>query len=119
MRRALGRDARWPGVVGALAGASGVGLSAYAAHAATGDAQRWLYTAAIMALAHGVTLVAYAPRPGRTGTLARVLWTLGLVLFCGSLVGAHALGLPTRFAPAGGGLLIAGWLSAAVERASA
>src|SRR5690348_2730453 len=52
---------RGSGVFGALAGAAGVALAAYAAHAATGEAQRWLYTAAAMALVHGVLLVAYVP----------------------------------------------------------
>ncbi|GAB1595408.1 DUF423 domain-containing protein [Lysobacter claricitrinus] len=114
----MSREARWPGIVGALFGASGVGLSAYAAHAATGDAQRWLYTAAAMALVHGIALVAYAPRRSRAGGFAQVGFVLGVLLFSGSLVAAHALGWPTPLAPAGGMLLIAGWLLVAVERAS-
>lgn len=111
------REPRWPGVAGALSAAGGVALAAYAAHGATGEAQRCLYTAAAMALAHGVALVAYAPRPTRLATAARVAMLVGIVLFCGSLVGAHALGWPTRLAPLGGGLLIGAWLLVALERA--
>ena len=108
---------RWPGVAGALAAAAGVALSAYAAHAAAGEAQRWLYTAAAIALVHGVALVNYRPSSPRLGVIAASVMTLGLVLFCGSLLGAHAFGWPTRLAPAGGSLLIASWLVVAIERA--
>ena len=106
-------------MAGALAAASGVALSAYAAHAVAGDAQRWLYTAAAIALVHGVALVSYAPRAPRLGAAASLVMTMGLVMFCGSLVGAHAFGWPTRLAPAGGSLLIAAWLLVAIERARA
>ena len=115
----MSRPARWAGVIGALAAGGGVALSAYAAHVASGDAQRWLYTAAAMAMVHGVALVAYAPRAPRLGAVAAATMVAGLVLFSGSLVGAHAFGWPTRFAPAGGSLLIASWLLVAFERARA
>lgn len=110
-------DARWPGVVGGLFGAAGVGLSAYAAHAGTADAQRWLYTAAAMALVHGLLLVAYVPRGARLGLLARLAVAGGVLLFSGTLVGAHLFGWPTRLAPSGGSLLILGWLLVAADRA--
>ncbi|GAB6197382.1 DUF423 domain-containing protein [Lysobacter xanthus] len=109
--------ARWPGVAGGLAGGAGVALSAYAAHAAAGDAQRWLFTTAAMAIAHGLLLVAYVPHGRRIGALARIAILLGLVLFSGTLVAAHAWGWSTRLAPAGGSLLIAGWLLVALDRA--
>jgi len=108
---------RLPGVIGALAGAAGVALAAYAAHAVAGEAQRWLYTAAAMALVHGALLVSYVPAGPRLGGLARVALVIGLLLFSGSLVAAHLFGLPTRFAPVGGALLIAGWLLVAADRA--
>ncbi|WP_187770784.1 DUF423 domain-containing protein [Cognatilysobacter lacus] len=110
-------SARWPGALGALSGASGVGLAAYAAHVATGDAQRWLYTAAAMALVHGALLVGYVPHGRRLGMFARVALVLGILLFSGSLVAAHAFGMAARLAPAGGLLLITGWLLVAVDRA--
>ncbi|WP_238382743.1 DUF423 domain-containing protein [Cognatilysobacter segetis] len=108
---------RGSGVFGALAGAAGVALAAYAAHAATGEAQRWLYTAAAMALVHGVLLVAYVPGGPRLGGMARLALVAGVLLFSGSLVAAHAFGYPTRLAPVGGSLLIAGWLLVALDRA--
>jgi uncharacterized membrane protein YgdD (TMEM256/DUF423 family) len=117
-RRTSDRTApRGSGALGAVAGAGGVALAAYAAHAAVGDAQRWLYTAAAMALVHGVLLVAYTPSGPRIGGLARLALLLGIALFSGSLVAAHAFGLPTRLAPIGGALLIAGWLLVALDRA--
>jgi uncharacterized membrane protein YgdD (TMEM256/DUF423 family) len=117
-RRTSDRTApRWSGAFGALAGASGVALAAYAAHAAAGDAQRWLFTAAAMALVHGLLLVVYTPGGPRIGGLARFALALGVLLFSGSLVAAHMYGLPTRLAPVGGSLLIAGWLFVAIDRA--
>ena len=40
----------------------------------------------------------------------RLLEQAGVLLFAGSLVAAHAFGLPTRLAPLGGSLMILGWL---------
>lgn len=107
---------RAAGTFGALAGAAGVALAAYAAHAATGEAQRWLFTASAMALVHGVLLVAYIPGGPRIGGLARFALATGVLLFSGSLVAAHIYGIPTRLAPAGGSLLIAGWVLIALDR---
>jgi uncharacterized membrane protein YgdD (TMEM256/DUF423 family) len=108
---------RGTGAIGALAGGAGVALAAYAAHASTGEAQRWLYTAAAMALVHGVLLVTYVPGGPRLGGMARLALVAGVLLFSGSLVAAHLFGLPTRLAPVGGALLIAGWLLVALDRA--
>ena len=105
------------GAAGGLFGAFGVALSAYAAHAAGGDARQRLYTAAGIALVHGVALVAWTPRASRIGDVARLALLIGVVLFSGSLVAAHMYGLPTRLAPVGGSLLIAGWLFVAIDRA--
>jgi uncharacterized membrane protein YgdD (TMEM256/DUF423 family) len=41
-------------------------------------------------------------------------WLAGMVLFCGSVIGAVLAGFSTRLAPVGGLLLIAGWLLQAV-----
>ena len=108
---------RWSGAFGALAGAAGVALAAYASHAASGDAQRWLFTAAAMALVHGLLLVAYTPGGPRIGAFARFALVLGVLLFSGSLAAAHLFDLPTRLAPIGGSLLIVGWLLVALDRA--
>jgi uncharacterized membrane protein YgdD (TMEM256/DUF423 family) len=42
--------------------------------------------------------------------------SLGLLLFCGSLIGAALLGWPTRLAPFGGSSLILAWLLLAISR---
>jgi uncharacterized membrane protein YgdD (TMEM256/DUF423 family) len=100
---------------GALCAAFGVGLSAYAAHGAQGVAAAQLSTAALFALLHGIALAALAPAASdRIRRIALALLALGTLLFSGSLAAHHAFGLPTRLAPAGGSLLIAGWLLYAV-----
>lgn len=102
---------RWLAAAGSLLAAAGVAVSAYAAHAVQGDARSALYTAAVLAFGHGIALAALAPRTAtRLGLVA--LWGLlsGTVLFSGSLVLDHALGLPVALAPFGGSLLILSWL---------
>lgn len=95
--------------------AASVGLAAYASHvAATGEGAR-LMLAAVFAFGHGLALAALAPRaPGRLALAALGALLAGVLLFCGSLAAAHFLGLPTRLAPFGGALMIAGWLLHAV-----
>ena len=109
------RGDRWLAATGAVLAALAVALSAYAAHAASPDAQSRLQLAAVFAFGHGVALAALAPRAQRP--LMRVAsWVLaiGVLLFAGSLV-AHVLAaMPTTFAPMGGMLMIAGWLLHAV-----
>ena len=107
-----------PGVAaaGALTAGLAVALAAYASHAAAPGAQERLYLAAAFAFGHGAALAALAPS-ART-RLARVaLWALlaGTLLFAGSLAGAALAGFSTRVAPFGGMLLMAGWLSVAVD----
>jgi uncharacterized membrane protein YgdD (TMEM256/DUF423 family) len=101
--------------------AAGVGLGAYASHAAEGvDAHR-LGLAALFAFGHGVALVALegGARASRLSTLARIALLLGVLLFSGSLAGAALAGTPVALAPAGGSLLILGWLLLTVDRAMA
>lgn len=101
---------------GALLAAAGVGLSAYAAHASDLAARPGLQSAALMALVHGVALAALVPHAARrTGLTALAMLLVGVLLFSGSLAAAHALGTPTRLAPAGGSLLILGWLLYAAD----
>jgi uncharacterized membrane protein YgdD (TMEM256/DUF423 family) len=102
---------------GALLAAAGVGLGAYAAHAATPDARLRLYMAAAFAFGHGASLAVLAMDcPRRLGRAASWALLVGTVLFAGSLAGAALAGLPTRLAPLGGLLLIGGWLLLAVDR---
>lgn len=101
---------------GGLFAAGGVALSAYAAHGVEAAARANLQTAALFALLHGIALASLArSATRRTGLLALATLALGALLFSGSLFAHHALGWPTRLAPAGGSLLIAGWLLYAID----
>lgn len=97
-----------------IAGAAGVALSAAAAHlggAFTGTAASFLLAHAPALLAAGL---AGASRTLRAGALVLLL---GLVLFSGDLLARDFLGsrLFAFAAPAGGTLLIAGWVAIAVS----
>ena len=97
---------------GGLLAAAAVGLSAYASHGVgDGQAQSNLQTAALFGFGHGLALAALAPRArSRLARAALAGLLLGTLLFCGSLVGGAVLGWPTALAPAGGMLMIGGWL---------
>ena len=92
-----------------------VALGAYAAHAADGQAKQRLAVAAAFAFAHGLALLVLRTREGGLAAAARACLLAGTIAFCGSLAGAALFSLPTSLAPAGGMLLMAGWLLAAVE----
>lgn len=96
---------------GALLAAASVALAAYASHGAEGLAQSRLQTAALFAFGHGVALAALAPAAvDRLARIALLALYAGVLLFSGSLVFNVFAHWPTTFAPAGGLLLIAGWL---------
>lgn len=108
--------ARALAAAGALLAAAAVTLAAYASHAVEPGAGARLSLAAAFAFGHGLALAALAPLTARRlglGSLGLLL--LGVLLFSGSLAGAHAFGWPTGLAPAGGMLMIAGWLLRAVD----
>ena len=101
--------------LGGVYAATGVALSAYAAHAVLGENASRMQTAALFAFGHGVALAALAHVPGNRRTLIGMLAiAAGVVLFAGSLVGRVVLHWPATFAPFGGMLLIGGWLVFAV-----
>jgi uncharacterized membrane protein YgdD (TMEM256/DUF423 family) len=101
---------------GAVLAAIAVALAAYASHGAEGEAQSRLHMAAAFALGHGIALAALAPRcTRRLDAIALVALLMGTLLFSGSLVGAHAFGWPTAFAPLGGSTMIAAWLLYAAD----
>lgn len=101
---------------GALLGATGVALSAYAAHAAEAGARADLQSAGLFALVHGIALAALSLHsPRHLGTLALAMLLLGVLLFSGSLVAAHFFGISTRLAPIGGSTIILGWLLFAAD----
>jgi uncharacterized membrane protein YgdD (TMEM256/DUF423 family) len=101
---------------GALLATASVALAAYAAHGTVAGDRSLLQLAAVFALVHGAAVVALArTAPRRTGAAALALLLLGSVLFSGSLALAHWAGLAPRLAPAGGLLLLSGWLLLAVD----
>ena len=110
------RADRWLAANGALYAAAAVALSAYASHAVQGHAQARLQTAAIFAFGHGLALALLAPTTRhRLGRCALLALSLGVLLFCGSLVSSVLAQWPTTLAPLGGMLLIGGWLLLAID----
>ncbi|MBC8131325.1 MAG: DUF423 domain-containing protein [Rhizobiaceae bacterium] len=98
-----------------LFGASGVGGAAVAAH---GGDDRLAGIAAAVALVHAPTLLALAALPAETLRMRRLaggLLILGVALFSGDLAARLLLGdrLFANAAPAGGMILIVGWLAIA------
>ncbi len=105
------------GALGGLACAAAVGLGAYASHGASGQAQTWLQTASLYLFLHGLALLALSPRAERPLEQAALgALAAGMLLFCGSLIGAALFGWPTRLAPIGGSTLILAWLTVALSR---
>jgi uncharacterized membrane protein YgdD (TMEM256/DUF423 family) len=105
---------RWPAVAGALLAGAGVALSAYASHAADGDARGLLLMAAAFAFGHGVALQVPGPGRGREGQVAAAMLLVGTLLFAGALVARALFDGSSAAAPWGGGLLMLGWLLRAV-----
>lgn len=95
---------------GALACGVAVALAAYASHGLDGQAAHRAGLAALFAFGHGLALLLLAPTAGRWRLAALGVLGLGLLLFAGSLLGAALWSMPTTFAPAGGLLLMLGWL---------
>ncbi|MEO3997130.1 DUF423 domain-containing protein [Mesorhizobium sp. CAU 1732] len=96
-----------------LCGAAGVALSAAAAHVGGGN----LGTAANFLLMHAPALLAIGLLGQRRSlTIAGYVLLLGMALFCGDLVARETIGqrLFPMAAPAGGILMILGWLAIAV-----
>ena len=103
-------------------GAIGVALGAFGAHGLEGrltaQAAGWWDTATFYLLVHAVAVLAVA-RGGRTRAAQRAGWLMasGAATFAGTLY-AMALGAPTvlgAVTPVGGVLMIAGWISLALE----
>lgn len=101
-------------VLASLSGLLGVGLSAAAAHITGGNlttaAQFLLFHApALLALVALITVGAVSPMLGQ---IAGYVLVLGLVLFCGDLSrrAFSGVALFPRAAPAGGIVLMIGWL---------
>lgn len=106
------REPRWLAAAGAVSCALAVGGAAYAAHAPLAPELRSrLLLAAVFAFGHGLALAALAPRmQGRLAWTALLAMAVGVSLFSGSLTANALAGASTAAAPAGGLLMIAGWL---------
>lgn len=115
--------ARWFGVIGALSAACAVGAGAFGAHALRSaipaDQLEIFETAARYQMYHALGLFAVAwaadRRPRRAATLSGSAFTLGTLVFSGSLyalalTGVRVLGAIT---PIGGVLFLTGWASLA------
>ncbi|KFN45690.1 hypothetical protein N790_09525 [Arenimonas malthae CC-JY-1] len=108
--------ARALAAAGALACGLAVALGAYASHGLDGENARRAGLAALFAFGHGLALqVLLRADVGRLRLAAGVALLAGLLLFAGSLCGAVFFGWPTALAPAGGLLLMLGWLIIAVD----
>lgn len=97
--------------VSGLMGLSGVALAAASSH---GGDTHFLGNASTMCLAHAPVLLALylGHATFRTATLSALTLGLGTILFTGDLVSRHYLGdrLFPFAAPAGGSLMMLGWL---------
>lgn len=100
-------------VAGGLCGAAGVALSAASAHAGGGNTG----TAASFLLMHaGAFLAVGLARSSRPMRIAASVVLVGLVLFAGDLLMRDFAGtrLFPMAAPAGGTLMIVGWIAVAI-----
>lgn len=103
----------WLAACGSLLAGAAVALSAYAAHAGTfaPEVRGKLSNACLFALVHGIALAALAPLAVRRMAMAGLVAILvGTLLFSGSVIAGNLWGVSTALAPAGGLLLIAGWV---------
>ena len=106
-------------ITGALYGLAGVAGGAIASHAlADAQAADMVKTAALYALIHAAVLVCWTAQ-GKLATAARLAMVAGVALFSGSIALKYLLEVETatRFAPAGGLLLMAAWLIVAISAA--
>jgi uncharacterized membrane protein YgdD (TMEM256/DUF423 family) len=101
---------------GGLLAALAIGLSAYASHGLNEPlAQSNLNTAALYLFGHGAVLAILGPASLNTlGRSALYVLLLGVLLFSGSLAAGVLAGWTTRLAPAGGMLLMGGWVLLAI-----
>lgn len=113
-------------IIAGIAGAGAVAAAAWSAHGLAGNptAQAWAETASRLQLTHAVALLAIGgvlhgrslfTLPRYCLHAAATLFTIGMVLFCGSLYTLAFAGsaLFPGSAPMGGSSLIIGWLAIA------
>ncbi len=100
---------KWVAVLAALSGAVAVAAGAFGAHAASGQAAEWLKTGGSYQLIHAVASLVAGRMEAR---MPAWLFVAGGAVFAGTLY-LMALGLPRwlgAVTPAGGAMLIIGWL---------
>jgi uncharacterized membrane protein YgdD (TMEM256/DUF423 family) len=111
----------WAAVIallGGLAGAAGIGLSAYATHAGAGP--NLILSAQFLLFHAGALLLVGMLAPRRLCTLgAATILACGVALFCGDLALRALAGraLWPMAAPTGGMLMIGGWLALGIAGA--
>ncbi|NVK19382.1 MAG: DUF423 domain-containing protein [Methylocystaceae bacterium] len=104
-------------IISGLFGASAVALGAVSAHAGLSDYAKDLVDQAVQyQLFHGLAILSLAcigREKSKILSLATVFFTLGILLFCGSLysLGFWGSRLFTNSAPMGGSCLILGWIT--------
>ena len=93
----------------ALSGLAGVGFAAIASHVAGGDT---VMTGAVMQLVHATAAIMAARLfPARSGMLASLAFVMGSLAFAAGVYSKGLLGIGLGIvAPAGGLLLMLGWL---------
>lgn len=103
----------WIGL-GGLAGFAAVAMAAVAAHVVAPDARGIVASGVQMEGWHALALIGtglWEPRGGRLADAAGFAFSLGILLFCGALYSLALGGVPLGpVAPAGGTLLMIGWL---------
>ncbi len=102
----------WTVACGVL-GASAVAIGAIASHVmTTPQAVSSLEKASSYQLWHVLAILASLFLTGASVIYARLLFMVGIILFCGSIYAKYLLGLPGAVvvAPAGGVAMMAGWL---------
>jgi len=103
-------------LLGGVSGALAVGFGAYAAHGFPDapQAAQWVEKASRYQMYHALALLALAGLQkdgGRLTALAGLLFTVGTLLFCGTLYVLAIAEWPIAWlAPYGGTSLILGWL---------
>ena len=94
------------------AGATAIGLGAYAAHGTGGQAAEWIDKASRYQLLHAVALLVLAGCEGRLAKLAGALFIAGIILFGGGLDAMALADSPVvAVVPIGGTAFILGWLA--------
>lgn len=108
----------WIGI-GALAGFLAVAMAAVGTHVVAPQGRAIVASAVEMQGWHALALIAtglWSPRGGRLTDAAGYAFTLGILLFCGAVYSLAIADVSLGpVAPAGGTLLMIGWLLLAVS----